>query len=249
MKKQSLYNRIYDHSFSLLLSFSFYALLLSLLLSCEDEEAVLPLSLSDSESVTDAEGYLYTVGYVQESSNNQDAVVEKRDKAGNVLWKVTHAASPADERAVLITLDEEQNPWVVFTVDGGSYDEGYITRKFVEKGAFQNVYQGSYGKGGGPKVAIIAGLNAENGKIVKASFLTARLNSGNTNSFTIEKIGVSQGKVNLEASTAAWPPAAGKHYLQMPDITDADRVDNFFSLRLQMDVALSEILSSELRKK
>lgn len=248
MKKQSLYNRIYDHSFSLLLSFSFYALFLSLLLSCEDEEAVLPFRLSDAASVTDAEGAVYTVGYVQQSRNNQDAVVEKMDNAGNVLWKVTHASSPADERAVLITLDEEQNPWVVFTVDGGSYDDGYITRKFVEKGAFQNVYQDSYGKGGGPKVAIIARLNAETGKIVKASFLTARLNSGNTNSLTVEKIGVNQGKVSLEAKTAAWPPAAGKAYSKMPDITDEDRVDNAFLLSLEMDAALSEILSSRLRQ-
>ena len=247
MKKQSLYNRIYDHSFSLLLSFSFYALFLSLLLSCEDEEVVLPVRLSDAASVTDANGDVYTVGYVQQSSNNQDAVVEKRDNAGNVLWKVTHASSPADERAILVTLDEEQNPWVVFTVDGGSYDDGYITRKFVEQGAFQNVYQDGYGKGGGPKVAIIARLNTETGKIIKASFLTARLNSGNTNSFTVEKIGVSQGKVTLEAKTAAWPPAAGKAYSKMPDITDQDRVDNAFLLHLEMDAALSEILTSRLR--
>ncbi len=248
MKKTSLYNRIYDHSFSLLLSFSFYALLLSLLLSCEDEDAVSPSNLSASATTTDADGATYNAGYAQVSSNNQDAFVEKKDKDGNTLWKVTHASSPADERAVLITLDEEQNPWVIFTVDGGSYDAGYITKKFVESGAFENVYQNSYGQGGGPKVAIIARLNAETGRIVKASFLTARLNSGKTNSFTVENLGVSQGKVTLEAKTAAWPPAAGKKYVPMPDITDADRVDNAFLLRLQMDTALSEILSSELRR-
>jgi hypothetical protein len=248
MKKQNLYNRFYDHSFSLLLSFTFYTLFLSLLLSCEDEETILPQKLNASESVTDAEGHTYVVSYVQQSSNNQDAFVEKRDDSGNVLWKVTHAASPADERAVLVTLDEEQNPWVVFTVDGSSYDDSYITKKFVEEGAFQNIYQNSYGKGGGPKVAIVARLNANNGRIVKASFLTARLNSGNTNNFTIESIGVNQGKVTLDAKTAAWPPAAGKGYNKMQNITDEDRVDNAFLLRLQMDTSLSEILSSELRK-
>ena len=247
MKKRSLYNRLYEHSFSLLLSFSFYALLIALLLSCEDEEGIIPLNLSASSTVTDANASVYTVGYVQQSSNNQDAVVEKKDSEGNILWKVAHATSPADERAVLIALDKEQNPWVVFTVDGGSYDAGYITKKFIEKGAFQNVYQDSYGKGGGSKVAIIARLNPENGRIVKASFLTARLNSGNTNSFTIEKIGIENGKINLEAKTAAWPPAAGKSYSKMPNITDEDRVDNAFLLRLQMDAALSEILSCELR--
>ena len=248
MKKHSLYSRIYEHSFSLLLSFSFYLLLIALLLSCEDEENLIPTNLSASSSVTDANGNLYTVGYIQQSSNNQDAVVEKKDSEGNILWKATHAASPADERAVLIALDEEQNPWVVFTVDGGSYDADYITKKFVEGGAFENVYQNSYGQGGGPKVAIAARLNAENGRIVKASFLTARLNSGKTNSFTIEKIGIVNGIVSLEAKTAAWPPAAGKTYSKMQNITDNDRVDNAFLLRMQMDAALSEILSCELRK-
>ncbi|MFP4090093.1 MAG: hypothetical protein ACLFT3_07280 [Cyclobacteriaceae bacterium] len=249
MKKRSLYNRVYDHSFSLLISFSFYSLFLAILLSCEEEDALkLAEQLSATSSLSDKSGNTYAVGYQQVSSNNQDAFVEKKDKEGNTLWKVTHASSPADERAVLITLDEEQNPWVVFTVDGGSYDAGYITKKSVEAGAFENVYQNSYGQGGGPKVAIIARLNPETGRIVKASFLTARLNSGKTNSFTVEKLGVSQGKVTMEAKTAAWPPAAGKKYVQMPDITDEDRVNNAFLLRLQMDTALSEILSSELRR-
>jgi hypothetical protein len=248
MKKQNLYNRLYDHSFSLLLSFSFYALILAMLLSCEDEQPLLLPELNASSEITDNQGYTYSVGYAQVSSDNQDALVEKKDAAGNSLWKVSHASSPADERATLVTLDEEQNPWVIFTVDGGSYDDGYITRKFTEAGAFQNAYQDSYGQGGGPKVAIIARLDAESGRIVKASFLTARLNSGNTNSLTVERIGVAGGKVNLEAKTAAWPPAAGKSYTKMPDITNDDRIDNAFLLRLQMDAALSEILSSELRK-
>ena len=247
MKKQSLYNRFYDHSFSLLLSFSFYALLVSLLLSCEDEENIIPLDIKASSTVTDLDANVYTVGYVQQSRNNQDAIVEKRDSDGNILWKVSHAASPADERATLVVLDHAQNPWIIFTVDGGSYSDAYITKKHVEQGAFENVYQNSYGKGGGPKVAVIARLNPEDGRIMKASFLTARLNSGNTNSLTVENLQISNELVELEVKTSAWPPAAGTSYRKMPDITDEDRVDNAFLLRIQMDSALSEILDSKLR--
>lgn len=248
MKSNNLYSRIYDHSFSLFLTFSFYVLLFALLLSCEDEESVSGIQWSDKSFVTAEDGTTYTIGYDQVSANNQDSFVEKKDSKGITLWKITHAASPADERAVLVTLDEEKNPWVVFTVDGGSYDERYITKKFTSPDAFENVYQNSYGQGGGAKVAVVAKLDAKDGKIIKASFLTARLNNGNTNAFTIHKIGVHKNQILLEAETAAWPPASGKAYQKMSGVTDEDRVNNAFHLQLSMNSNLSEILQSELKK-
>ncbi|WPP48050.1 hypothetical protein [Catalinimonas niigatensis] len=248
MKSNNLYNRIYDHSFSLLLTFSFYAIFFALLLSCEDEEALSEIKWSENSFITTEDGTTYTVGYDQKSANNQDSFVEKRDDRGAIVWKVSHAASPIDERAVLVTLDDEGNPWVIFSVNGGSYDEGYITKKFTAPDAFENVYQNNYGQGDGAKVAVVAKLDPEDGKIVKGSFLGTHLNNGKTNSLNIKKIGVHNTEVLLDVETAVWPPAAGKTYEKMAGITDEDRVNNAFHLQLSLNPNLSEIWRSELKK-
>jgi hypothetical protein len=62
MKSNNLYNRIYDNSFSLLLTFSFYVLLFALLLSCEDEET-LSDSLKEGSPITEQVEYLPAQGY------------------------------------------------------------------------------------------------------------------------------------------------------------------------------------------
>jgi hypothetical protein len=206
------------------------------------------LNLSSENFVTDTEGNRYEVGFDQSSSVNQDAFVRKVDSEGQQVWKINHDSSPVDTRATLVALDRDENPWVVFTADGGSNESGYITRKeLASPEAFQGVYQNSYGMGGGPKVSIIAQLDPISGKIIKGTFITARLSNGNTNTLNITAIGVNDNLVAFEIASAAWPPGPGTSYSRFPDLTDEDRTDGTFLIYYEMNKALSELLRAELK--
>lgn len=205
------------------------------------------VALNASSSASDSEGNTYEVGFDQVSGNNQNPFVIKKSSSGEQLWKVSHESTGVDCRAAMVSVAENGSPWVVFTLDGGSNDGTYITKKEVSSGAFDGVFMNSYGSGGGPKVAVLAKLNPDNGKIEKGTFLTARLTSGKTNSLSVEKIGFTDGKFALEASSAAWPPGKGSSYVRMPDITDEDRTDNKFLLYYEFSADLSQITEARLR--
>lgn len=205
-------------------------------------------NLASNNQATDSQNNQYTVGFDQASSNNQDPYVIKKDAQGNQLWKVTYEDTGVDGRAVWITIDANDTPWVVFTVDGGSNDAGYITKKQVNADAFSGVYMNSYGSGGGPKASIIAQLDPATGNITKGTFMAARLTSGKTNTLNISKIGFNNGNFAFEISSAAWPPGKGTSYERFPDITDADRVDGAFKVYYEIKTDLSEIVTATLLK-
>lgn len=205
--------------------------------------------LSATTTVTDGSGNTYTVSYAQVTSNNQNPVVEKKNAKGVRIWKKEYENTGVDGRAGLIALDENNIPWVVFSVDGGDVTDNYITKKEAESDAFSNVYNDSYQSGGGPRVNILAKLNPETGKITKGAFLIAKKDDNKTNSFGIIKLGFKGGKVAFEASTAAWPPGKGKGYVRFPKITNDDRYGNYFRLYYEMKTDLSEITEAVFFKK
>ncbi|WP_194765743.1 hypothetical protein [Tamlana sp. I1] len=205
--------------------------------------------LSTSTTATDSNGNSYEVGFNQVSAINQDPYVRKKNAKGESIWYIEHEKSEVDGRATLIFIDNEDIPWVVFTLVGGSYNEEYLTkREIANSDSFKNVYAPSYGNGGGPKVSIIAQLNPENGKIIKGSFVVAKKNDGKTNGFTIKSFGMNNNMLAFTASTAAWPPGVGTSYSKFPNITDADRVDNAFKLYYEMDTDLKAITKASLNK-
>ena len=147
-------------------------------------------------------------------------------------------------------MDGQNNPWVVFTLVGGSYSDDYLTKKeLANTDAFSNVYAGTYGNGGGAKVSIVAKLDANTGKIVKGSFIVARKNDAKTNGLTIKSIGVVDDQLAFMADTAAWPPGEGNSYNRFPDITDADRVDNAFKMYYEMTKDLKTISKAVINPK
>jgi len=234
---------------------AFLSLLLGFhLVSCESEEGdstpnpdnTSNISLSSEGEASDNAGNTYSVGFGQASGNNQNPFVEKKNSSGDRVWRLTYEATGVDGRATLVTVDGSGNPWVIFTVDGGSNDNQYITRKEVENNAFSGVYSNSYGSGGGPKVVVIARLNPDNGQIVKGTFITARLTNGRTNTLNITKIGFQNGNFAFEISSAAWPPGKGTSYQRFPDITDEDRVDGAFKIYYEINMNLSEIVEAVL---
>lgn len=158
-------------------------------------------NLTSNNQATDSQNNQYTVGFDQASSNNQDPYVIKKDSQGNQLWKVTYEDTGVDGRAVWLAIDANDTPWVVFTVDGGSNDAGYITKKQANTDAFSGVYMNSYGSGGSPKASIIAQLDPAIGNISKGTFMVARLTSGKTNTLNVTQIGFNNGYFAFEISS------------------------------------------------
>ena len=205
--------------------------------------------LTSEASSTDSNGNLYEVGFNQVSSINQDPFVRKKNANGESIWYIEHEKSEVDGRAVLVFVDPDNIPWVVFTLVGGSYSEDYLTvRELSDPDAFTNVYAGSYGNGGGAKVSIIARLDSDTGKIDKGTFITARKNDGKTNGLKILDLGMNEGRLAFNASTAAWPPGEGTGYTRFPDITDADRIDNSFEMYYEMDTELRTMTKAVLKR-
>ncbi|MFW5803922.1 MAG: hypothetical protein ACOCWG_01670, partial [bacterium] len=186
-------------------------LIVSMMISCKKENEKISIldnyNLSTNSETEDSQGNIYSVGYIQRP-DNQDTRVTKKDKNGKVIWELEHAASETDERAILVSLDEDENPWVVFIVLGGSNNDKYITRKETSPGAFDHVFLNSFGNGGNKQVSVVTRLNPQTGKIEKGTFLTARLSSGKTNSLIVDGIAIKDGKVALGITSGSRPPAA-----------------------------------------
>ena len=206
------------------------------------------LGLEQNTSVQDAQGHRYLIGFDQVSSINQNPYIEKRNAQDQVLWRQIYEQTPVDGRGLYLYLDGQQRIWAVFSVDGGSNDAGYINRLAVESGAFSNVWAGGYGSGGGPKVSVLAQINPEDGKIIKGSFLYARLSDGRTNTLNVQKIGFKNNRLAVFATSAAWPTGRGNRYERMPNISDADRQNGAFQLYYELETDFSSITTAKIFK-
>jgi len=204
--------------FTLIMSIS---ILLLTLTACEDllggeedaaetGETISLQNPNQRDTVEASGGVTYEVGYDQVSSNDQDPYVIKKNSDGDQVWGYYHDQTPVDARAVLVTLDAQNRPYVVFTTDGGSNDSDRIQLNHVTEGAFSDAPFTSYGAGGGAKVTIIARLDPDTGKIERGTFLVARLTSNDdTNSMGPEGLAISGDQVLLDVNSYAWPPGEG----------------------------------------
>lgn len=210
-----------------------------------DELVDTSIPLSSSESATDVDGNLYEVGYNLVDETTENPVVKKFDANGELLWEMEHDNSPVDVRAEVVTIDNRNRPWVVFTLDGGSSSSSYITLKLTSESAFSNVFQSNYGQGGGPLVSMIARINPENGVIERGTFVTAQLNNGNTNKLHVRGIGVADGFVRVQAESAFRPPHTGTTFIPHPE---ADEFGPCGAFLVQVDFteALTEIVESDV---
>ncbi|WP_291782973.1 hypothetical protein [Cecembia sp.] len=216
--------------------------------SCEEKQQPRlgsGLDFSSSTIVEDGQGSQYTIGFDQVSNINQDPFIHKKNAAGETVWRIRYEETPVDGRGILLGWFEGRL-FAVFSVDGGSTASTYINAHQVRAGSFTNVFQSGYERGGGPKVSVVCEIDPNNGQIIRGTFLTARLNNGNTNTLNVRKISYRNGILYLKANSAAWPPGTGTRYVRMPDIDDSDRIDNAFWLYYEMKDDFSEIIKAEL---
>jgi hypothetical protein len=225
-----------------------------LLIACSDLDddanvkppEVINTVLISQKTATDADGNRYEVGFNQAGPENQNPFVRKKTGDGQIIWTKIYEATDVDCSGELIQIDDQGNVWVVFSIDGGSNEADNISQKEVEPGAFTNTYQNSYGSGGGPRVAVVTRINPANGLITKGSFVTARLDNGDSNTLSINSTGFNNGNFAFQASTGAFPPGTGTSYEKYPNVTDQDRVDGAFKVYYEMSFGLTEITRAVL---
>ncbi|HAC16818.1 MAG TPA: hypothetical protein DCE78_12870 [Bacteroidetes bacterium] len=145
----------------------------------------------------------------------------------------------------MITLDELNRPWVVFHVNGDSGSSNYIRIKYDSENAFSNVYQPSYGMGGEADISLIARINATNGIMEKATFLSAQLSNGNSNTLKALAIGVNDRTVRVQAESAFTPPHVGNTYAPHPNAIQLGEC-NFFPIQIDLDIDLRKIETSRV---
>jgi hypothetical protein len=141
------------------------------------------------------------------SSINQDPIVAKFQNNVQQWCRVDYEVTPDDSQGYgLIFNSKENSLYGVFSSTGtqGTSDQDF--RKYATKGWFT-----SYGQGGGGKISVIAKIDPSNGNVLSATFVSAVLSSGNSNSVTVTKLtNVNQEFLCLEMSSFFSPRKTDK---------------------------------------
>jgi hypothetical protein len=202
--------------------------------------------VTDHFAVDDA-GNTYLTGFDQVSSTNQDPFIHKKNSRGETIWRLRYEETPVNGRGILLAWHDGKL-FVVMTVDRGSLSPKSITLHQAMPGAFDGVFQSMYGQGGGQIVSLVMEINPETGKIMKGTFITSRLTDGITNILVVRQIGFSNGEIVLRAAAGSWPPGVGTSYVRFPNISDADRIEDAFWLRYEMEPDFSRITKADLQQ-
>ena len=142
------------------------------------------------------------VGYQQVSNNNQDPIVMRFDGDDRTYARTDYETSGDDGKAYGLLWDGGDVLYVAFSVTGtqGSASEDF--RRFANGGWFS-----SYGRGGGPKAAVLAKLDPDSGEGLKATYLRSQLSNGNSNSFVIKGLDYADETVTVQANAWFSPPS------------------------------------------
>lgn len=144
---------------------------------------------------------VFTIGYQQVSSNNQNPLVLRFDE-GQLSWASDNLETSGDDgKGYGLLWDGAQNLYGVFTATGtqGPADEDY--RRFTEKG-----WLTSYGSGGGPKVTVLLQLDPQTGDGLAGTFISSQLSSGNSNSLVVTELGFGENGAVVVRADAWYSP-------------------------------------------
>ena len=143
-------------------------------------ESAVPFACSDSEEVlkqkkvthvAQGNAVLY-IGYQQVSANNQDPRVARFDNGKQSWCRTDLEVTDDDSKGYGLLWNGGDGFFAVFSSTGTQGQPAQDFRRFATGGWLK-----SYGPGGGAKVAILAKLNADNGEPLRATFLSAYLES------------------------------------------------------------------------
>jgi hypothetical protein len=147
--------------------------------SCNDSESTIKAKGGASVTVGSTSFY---IGYQQVSSTNKNPILIRFD-SGNRTWcKTDYETTGDDNTGYALLWNGQGSMYGVFTATGTQGSSSQDFRRFATKG-----WLTSYGQGGGRKVSIIAKINPTNGTVTNATFLSALLSSGSSNSLVVKR--------------------------------------------------------------
>jgi hypothetical protein len=161
--------------------------------TCTEKEST--IKLKNPPKVTFGTTTIY-IGYQQVSSINKNPRLIRFDNGVKKWCRTDYETTMDDGTGYGLLWDGKGVLYGVFSATGSQIGNDF--RRFAV-----GRWLPSYGTGGGPKVAIIARIDPNNGNVNYATFVTARKPSdGKTNSLVVKNL--SWNGVNLTVSAQSW---------------------------------------------
>ncbi|MEO0803023.1 MAG: hypothetical protein AAFY57_12190 [Cyanobacteria bacterium J06642_2] len=161
--------------------------------SCADSEA--SIRVRNGPRVTFDRTSIY-IGYQQVSSNNQDPRLARFDNGRQTWCRDDYEVTGDDSQGYGLIWDGDRHFYAVFSATGSQGESSEDFREFARDG-----WLSSYGRGGGPKVAVIARIDPDTGDVERASFLTAQLSNGNSNTVVVKELDFSSNELTVRADS------------------------------------------------
>jgi hypothetical protein len=170
--------------------------------SCSDTEAT--IKAKGVKGVTSGTASIY-IGYQQVTSINKNPIVIRFQNSVRQWCRTDYEVTGDDGTGYGLIWDGASNLYGVFSATGTQGTPSQDFRRFANLG-----WLPTYGSGGGAKVAIIAKMEPANGDVSNATFLTAILSSGKSNSLTVQSLSLAGGSLTVQSKSWASPRRANK---------------------------------------
>lgn len=181
-------------------------------------------------------GQTIYIGYQQVSSNNKDPIAVSFSNGGQDWCRTDYETSGDDNTGYgLYWNGQPDGLYAAFSVTGTQGASSTDFRRFATNSWLRSYTDGSPGGGGGAKAAIVARLNPTTGDVLEATFITALLSSGRTNSLTVTDLELSNTVLRVNANS--W---------YSPRNPDKSRMDCSGSSPFDYELYLSPDLSTAL---
>jgi hypothetical protein len=161
--------------------------------SCNDSEAT--IKAKNGPRVVNGNTAFY-IGYQQVSSNNKNPITIRFNNGIKTWCRTDYETTNDDGTGYGLYWSGGSVLYGVYSSTGSQTGSDF--RRFAT-----GRWLSSYGSGGGPKVAVIARINPDNGQVYYATFLTAKkADNGNTNSLVVRSL--SWNGTNLTVQAKSW---------------------------------------------
>ncbi|WP_026104015.1 hypothetical protein [Anabaena sp. PCC 7108] len=157
--------------------------------TCNDTEAT--IKAQNGAKVTSGTTTMY-IGYQQVSSEKKDPRIIRFDNGVKTWCRNNYVTTGNGGSGYGLLWDGVSVLYGVFSSTGNNfqnYTTGWLT---------------SYGSGGGPKVAVIARINPANGDIQDATFLIAKILSGESNNLIVKSLSWDDTNLTLTVQSDSW---------------------------------------------
>ncbi|MGV0027873.1 hypothetical protein [Phormidesmis priestleyi] len=171
-------------------------------LSCTDSEAT--IKAKGGASVTIGTSSIY-IGYQQVSSVNKNPRLVRFDGGKRAWCKSDYEVTNDDGTGYGLIWDGGSVLYGVFSSTGTQGTPSQDFRRFAGGG-----WLTSYGAGGGAKIAVLARINPATGTVSNATFLSALLTSGKSNSLVVKGLSLKGSNLVVNADSFFSPRRADR---------------------------------------